>query len=191
MKKQKENRMATTLLDVFERHWWLWLLRGVFAVAFGVMAFTLPELTLKALVLLFGIYALVDGLAAIGLGVAARAWWLLLLGAIGVFVAVSTFVRPDITAVALLYLIAGLAIARGVFEIVTAIELRKLLSNEWLLALSGVLSIAFGVVLAANRETGALAVIWIVGAYAVATGILILVLAFRLRALIQRLEKFA
>ena len=183
--------MATSLLDFFKRHWWLWLLRGVFAIAFGVMAFALPGLTLQALVLLFGIYAVADGVAAVWFGAVARAWWLLVLGVVAIGVGVSTFMRPDITAVALLYLIAALAVARGVLEIITAIELRKLLNNEWLLVLSGVLSIAFGALLAANLEAGALAVVLIIGAYAVAIGVLMVALALRLRAFVRRVEKFA
>jgi uncharacterized membrane protein HdeD (DUF308 family) len=182
---------VATLIDVFTRNWWLWLARGVFAVAFGVMAFALPELTLRVLVLLFGVYAVADGLTAFWLGAVARTWGLLLLGVLAIAAGIFTFVRPEITALALLYLIAGWAIVRGVFEILTAIELRKVLSNEWLLALAGVCSIAFGVLLAVNREAGALAVVWIIGTYATLIGLLVIVLAFRLRAFVRRLEKFA
>lgn len=183
--------MATSILDLFTRNWWLWLARGLFGVAFGVMAFALPELTLRVLVLLFGIYAVADGLTALWLGAVARAWWLLALGVLAIAVGIFTFFRPEITAVALLYLIAGWAIARGIFEMVTAIELRKVISDEWLLALAGVLSIVFGVMLAANREAGALAVVWIIGAYAALAGGVMIVFAFRLRALIRRIEQFA
>lgn len=180
--------MATLILDVLRRSWWLWLARGVFAIAFGVMAFAQPELTLKVLVLLFGIYAVADGLTAVWLGAAVRAWWVLLLGVVAIAAGIVTFIRPEITAVALLSLIAGWAIVRGIFEIVTAIELRKVLSNEWLLALAGVLSIACGVMLAANREAGALAVVWIIGAYATAVGVVMVIFAFRLRALIRGMQ---
>jgi uncharacterized membrane protein HdeD (DUF308 family) len=180
--------MATFILDLLNRSWWLWLARGVFAIAFGVIAFALPELTLRVLVLLFGIYAVADGLTALWLGAAMRAWWLLLLGVGAVAAGIFTFIRPEITAVALLYLIASWAIVRGIFEVVTAIELRKVISNEWLLGFAGVLSIVFGVMLAANREAGALAVVWIIGAYASVVGVVMVVFAFRLRALIRRMQ---
>jgi uncharacterized membrane protein HdeD (DUF308 family) len=183
--------MASFILDLFARNWWLWLARGIFAVAFGVMAFALPELTLQVLVLLFGIYAVADGVTALWLGAVTRAWWLILLGVLAIGAGIATFIRPEITAVALLYLIAAWAIARGIFEIVTAIELRKVIDNEWLLALAGAISIAFGFMLAANREAGALAVVWIIGAYATAVGAVIIILAFRLRALIRRIKQSA
>jgi uncharacterized membrane protein HdeD (DUF308 family) len=180
--------MAALILDVFTRNWWLWLARGLFAIAFGVMGLAQPELTLKVLVLLFGIYAVADGLAALWLGAAVRAWWVLLLGVVAIAVGVFTFIRPEITAVALLYLIASWAIVRGIFEVVTAIELRKVISNEWLLAIGGVLSIVCGVMLAANREAGALAVVWIIGAYATLVGVVMVVFAFRLRGLVRRMQ---
>jgi uncharacterized membrane protein HdeD (DUF308 family) len=139
-------------------------------------------------VLLFGIYAVADGLTALWLGAVVRAWWVLLLGVVAIAAGIFTFIRPEITAVALLYLIASWAIVRGIFEIVTAIELRKVISNEWLLGFAGVLSIALGVMLAANREAGALAVVWIIGAYISVVGLVMVVFAFRLRALMRRMQ---
>lgn len=106
-------------------------------------------------------------------------------------VGVFMFIYPGITAVALLYLIAAWAIARGVFEIVTAVQLRKEITNEWMLVIAGILSVLFGVALVANPAAGALAVVWIIGAYAIIFGLMMIVLAFRLRGLSGRLEKFA
>lgn len=106
-------------------------------------------------------------------------------------VGVFMFIYPGITAVALLYLIAAWAIARGVFEIVTAVQLRKEITNEWMLVIAGILSVLFGVALVANPAAGALAVVWIIGAYAFIFGLIMIVLAFRLRGLSGRLEKFA
>ena len=180
-----------SILDAFTRNWWGLLIRGILAMLFGIMAFTMPGLTLVTLVLLYGIYALADGLTALWVGGLARAWWFVLLGILGVVVGIYTFIYPGITAVALLYLIAAWAIARGIFEIVTAIQLRKEISNEWMLILAGILSILFGVAMAANPAAGALAVVWIIGAYALLVGLMMIVLAFRLRGLSGHTEKFA
>jgi uncharacterized membrane protein HdeD (DUF308 family) len=180
-----------SMLEAFAKNWWVLLLRGICAVLFAVMAFTLPGLTLVTLVLLYGVYALADGLTALWVGGQARAWWFMLLGTIGMIVGILTFAYPGITAVALLYLIAAWAIVRGVFEIVTAIQLRKEISNEWLLILSGILSVLFGVALVAQPAAGALAVVWIIGTYALIFGLMMIVLAFRLRGLLGRAEKFA
>ncbi|HZS03295.1 MAG TPA: HdeD family acid-resistance protein [Blastocatellia bacterium] len=180
-----------SILDAFAKNWWVLLVRGILAVLFAIMAFTFPGLTLVTLVLLYGVYALADGLTAIWVGGQARAWWFVLLGVLGVFVGICTFIYPGITAVALLYLIAAWAVVRGVFEIVTAIQLRKEISNEWLLIAAGILSVLFGVALVANPAAGALAMVWIIGAYAFIFGMVVIVLAFRLRGLSEHMEKFA
>jgi uncharacterized membrane protein HdeD (DUF308 family) len=151
----------------------------------------MPNLTLVTLVLLYGIYALADGLTALWVGGKSRTWWLALAGVLSVIVGICAFVYPGITTVALLYLIAAWAIVRGIFEIVAAIQLRKEISNEWMLILGGVLSITFGVVLVASPAAGALAMVWLIGAYALVFGIMMIVLAFRLRGLPGRFERFA
>jgi uncharacterized membrane protein HdeD (DUF308 family) len=136
------------------RNWWLLLIRGILAVLFGLMAFAWPTLTLVTLVLLYGAYAFVDGLTAIWVGVSSRAWGVLLFGILGVIVGIYTFFYPGVTAIALLYLIAAWTIVRGIFEIVTAIQLRKEISYEWALIVSGLISIIFGIVLLANPGAG-------------------------------------
>src|ERR1044072_8550301 len=118
--------MATAL----SRKWWLLLIRGILAVLFGFMAFAWPALTLVTLVLLYGAYAFIDGLTAIWVGVSSRAWGVLLFGILGVIVGIYTFFYPGVTAIALLYLIAAWALVRGIFEIVTAIQLRKEISTN-------------------------------------------------------------
>jgi uncharacterized membrane protein HdeD (DUF308 family) len=180
-----------SILEAFVRNWWVLLIRGILAVLFGIMAFTLPDLTVVTLVLLYGVYAFADGLTAIFVGASARAWWFVLLGVLGVGVGIFTFIYPGITAVALLYLIAAWAVVRGVFEIVTAIQLRKEISNEWMLIIAGILSVLFGVALVAKPAAGALAVVWIIGTYAFIFGLMMIVLAFRLRGLSGTMEKFA
>ena len=151
------------------------------------MAFAWPGITLAALVLLYGAFALADGILAIAAAVVGRTqgmpWWALLLeGVTGVAVGILTFFWPGITALALLYLIAAWALVTGVFEIAAAIRLRREIQGEWLLFFSGVLSILFGLALVVNPGAGALAVIWLIGAYAIASGVLLIVLGFKLRS---------
>ena len=174
------------MVVVLARNWWALALRGVAAVLFGIMAFAWPGMTLGVLVLLYGAYALVDGVLAIIAAVAGRTsgmpWWALLLeGVLGITVGILTFAWPGITALVLLYLIAAWAVATGVFEVVAAIRLRREIRGEWLLALSGVISVLFGIALVINPVGGALAVVWLIGAYAIAFGVLLIALGFRLR----------
>ena len=176
------------MLLVLARNWWMLALRGVLAIIFGLAAFLWPGLTLTVLVLLFGAYALVDGVFAVIAGVRRygerERWWALVLeGLAGIVIGVLTFLWPGITAFALLYLIAAWAILTGVLEIAAAIRLRREIEGEWLLGLSGVASVIFGVLLMILPGPGALALIWLIGAYAIVFGVLLLVLAFRLRSL--------
>jgi uncharacterized membrane protein HdeD (DUF308 family) len=180
-----------SILDGFVRNWWVLLIRGILAVLFAVMALMLPGLTTVMLVLLYGVYTLADGLTALWVGGGARAWWFVLLGILGVIVGIFTFIYPGITAVALLYLIAAWTVVRGVFEIVTAIQLRKEINNEWMLIIAGILSVLFGVALVVNPAAGALAVVWIIGTFAFIFGLMMIVLAFRLRGLSRRVEKLS
>lgn len=178
------------MLEALKRGWWLLILRGVLAVAFGVLAFAQPNITLSALVLLFGAYSLVNGLSTLGVALRAPAGvpgkgTLVLLGLLGAVVGVATFFYPGITALSLLVVIAWWAILTGVFEIAAAIRLRKELTNEWMLILSGALSVAFGILLVARPNAGALSIIWLIGIYAVLYGIMLLTLAFRLKNLVS------
>lgn len=173
-------------MHVLARNWWALALRGLFGVLFGLLTLAWPGLTLAALVLLFGAYALVDGVFAIIAAVRAaeahtRWLWLAIEGLAGVVAGLIAFVRPGLTALVLLYLIAWWAIFTGIFEIGAAIRLRKEIAGEWLLALSGVASVVFGILLLLFPGAGALAVVWLIGVYALVFGILLLVLAFRLR----------
>ena len=176
------------------RNWWLLALRGIAGILFGVAAFVWPESTLAALVLVFGAYVFVDGIFAVVAGIGMRRqmdrWWLIVLeGAAGIILGVLTFRSPDTTALVLLTFIAAWSIVTGIFEIATAVQLRKLIANEWLLILSGVVSIIFGALLIALPGAGALSIVWLLGAYALLFGILTLMLAFRLRGMRERLGR--
>lgn len=177
------------------RNWWVLALRGTLAIVFGVLVLLWPVLGWLAVVGTFGVYALLDGVVALGTALGGgnrRRWWgLLLEGAFGVAAGVLTFAWPELTALALLYFIAGWAVASGVAKIVAAATLREEISGEWLLGLSGVLSIVFGVALALMPGPGALALAWLIAANSVAYGVLMLVLAFRLWGLASEAPRAA
>lgn len=164
------------------RHWWVLALRGLFAVLFGIAAFAWPGITLAALVLLFGIYALADGISAIVFSVRSRWWTLLALGILSVLAGIAVFAWPGITALALLLVIAAWAMITGILQVGAAVRLRHEISDEWLLALSGILSFLFGAMLVAFPGAGILTLIWLIGGYAVIYGILMIAAAFRLRS---------
>ncbi|MDP9364296.1 MAG: DUF308 domain-containing protein [Chloroflexota bacterium] len=172
------------MLATLARSWWTLVLRGALAVLFGIVAWLFPDLTVGALVLLFGAYALVDGafaLVAAFSGGGGRRGALLLEGILGIAAGVLTIIWPDLTATALLFFIAAWAIITGVFEIVAAIELRCQIEGELLLALAGVASILFGVLAFIFPTGGALAVVWMIGSYAILFGVVLIALGFRLR----------
>ena len=185
--------IARALLEDLSNNWWVILLRGIIGVIFGVIAFASPGATLLALVFVWGAYAIIDGGFALYMTyLAARQqlrWWPYLLeGLVGIGAGVVAFVSPGITALALVYLIAAWAIITGIVEIIAAVDLRKLIPNEWLLGLAGVFSIVFGVLVAMQPDAGALVVVWTIGAYALVFGITLIALAFRVRSLGKRLE---
>ncbi|MGC9522641.1 MAG: HdeD family acid-resistance protein [Anaerolineae bacterium] len=165
-------------------------LRGLLAIIFGIVALLFPPAVLATLVLLFGAYTLVDGIFDIVLAVRtaqqrARWWPFLVEGLIDIAIGVVTFVWPNITALALLFLVAAWAILTGILRVIAAIRLRKAISNEWLLIVSGILSVAVGVLFAIFPGAGALAVVQLIDAFAVVLGVLIVILSFRLRGLKQ------
>ncbi len=182
------------MLEKISRNWWMFALRGVAAIIFGVVAFARPGQALQALVLLFGAYAFVDGIFAMFAGIAARGyferWWAMLLeGVAGVVIGLLTFFWPGITALVLLYFIATWALITGIFEIVAAIQLRRVITGEWMLILGGLLSILFGVSLFVFPAAGAVSMIWVIGMYAIVFGISEIIFAFRLHGLRREFEK--
>lgn len=174
------------MIGTLSRNWWMLAVRGAVAVLFGIMAFIWPGLTLWALVFLFGAYVLIDGVFALVTAFTGREdndrWWVLLLeGLAGIAAGLVAFIWPGMTAFVLVYLIAAWAIVTGIIEIAAAIRLRKEIEGEWVLALSGLASIIFGALMVLWPGAGALAVVWLIAAYAIFFGILLIFLAFRVR----------
>jgi len=177
--------LGTAMVHALAKNWWLLLLRGIAAIIFGLLAFAWPGLTLVTLILFYGAFVLVDGvlavIAAITGGVPGSRWWLAIIGLLGIAAGLVTFMMPGLTAVLLLLFIAGWAIATGVFQIIGAIKLRKEIDNEWLLILGGIISVLFGVSMMVAPGAGALALVWVIGAYSVVMGAIFVALALRLR----------
>jgi uncharacterized membrane protein HdeD (DUF308 family) len=179
------------VVDELARHWWVITLRGLVAVLFGLLAFAWPGMTLVVLIVLFGAYAVVDGV--LGILAAVRGdtdhrLAMLLEGLVSVAAGLTAFVWPGLTALVLAYLIAFWAILTGVLEIVAAVRLRRVIQDEWGLLVGGALSVLFGVVVAAAPGAGALALVWLIGAYAVVFGITLIAVSWRLRSHAQRLR---
>jgi len=177
---------AATVVQTFKLNWWLLALRGLVAVLFGVLAFMWPGVTLITLVWLFGAFALVNGILSLILAAKTPKGYpkvgsLILGGLLGTLAGLLAFVMPGITALGLLILIAAWAIATGIMELVAAVRLRKIITNEWLLVLAGIASVVFGALLLLRPAVGALALIWWIGAWAIVSGILFMILAFRMR----------
>ncbi|MCG5212712.1 HdeD family acid-resistance protein [Streptosporangium sp. KLBMP 9127] len=167
--------------------WWMILIRGICAIVFGLFALVWPGITVFALVIFFGAYAIVNGIfslfGAFGGTPGESRWWLAIAGVLGIVAGIIALVWPGITALALLMLIAIWAVVIGIIEIIAGIRLRKEIQGEWMFILSGVLAVVFGVLLFVWPATGALAVTWLIGAMALVYGISLLVLAFRVRKL--------
>ena len=168
------------------KYWWLLVLRGLLAILFGLTAFLWPGLTLLVLVIMFGIYAVADGVVAIITGLTrarnTSRWWVFLLeGLVDIAAGVVALIWPGLATAVLLGVIAGWAIITGVFEIAAAIRLRREINNEWLLMLGGLLSIVFGILLVLRPGAAGLALMWMMGAYAVVFGVVLIALGFRLR----------
>ena len=177
--------MIVTLIG----NWKTLALGGAAAVLFGLLTLVWPDVTLWALVLLFGAWSLVDGvfrLAAVATGAPGareQRTALILQGILGIGVGIVTFIWPDMTALALLFVIAAWAFLIGAFEIAAAIQLRKEIDNEWLLGLMGALAIIFAITLVITPGAGALAITWLIGWFALLSGTLRLALAWKLRKL--------
>ncbi len=176
------------MIRTLAEHWWVLLLRGLLAIAFGLMAYAWPGVTIAVLVMFWGAYALVDGIFEVVAGVRAKWGSLILLGVLGIAAGIVTFLWPGITAVVLLYIIAFWAIVAGVMQIAAAIRLRKEVQGEWLWILSGICTVVLGLLLIARPGAGALSVIWLIAAFAIAWGVLLVVLSFKLKGFFGKVQ---
>jgi len=172
--------------------WWTFAVRGVIALLFGIGALSYPDLTVLVLVIFFGVFVFVDGVTALvmGFGEKKRPTYVFL-GLVSVAAGLFALVRPGATALALLWLIGIWALVRGIGEIVAAIQIRKEVEGEWAIALSGVVSVLFGIFVLARPGAGALAMVWIIAIYAFANGILKLMLGFKLRRVKKTMDSAA
>ncbi|HTK08166.1 MAG TPA: HdeD family acid-resistance protein [Ktedonobacteraceae bacterium] len=169
------------------RNWWMLALRGVLAIIFGLIVLFYPGIALLALIIVFAIYAIIDGIVAIVVAIREREslsrWgWILAEGVLSIIAGILAFVYPGITALILLYIVAAWAILTGIMEIAAAIILREYISREWLLALAGILSIVFGILLFIRPGAGLLSLLWLLGIYSIIFGVVFLIHAFQLRA---------
>lgn len=170
------------------RHWWALAIRGALAILIGLIAFFMPVAFALGIAVLFGVFMLLDGVfatyAAIQERNVLRYWWAILLeGLVGIVAGLLTILFPLLGVVVFIYFISAWALITGLMEIIAAIRLREQIEGEWRLALSGVLSIVFAVLLAIWPESGAIALSWLIGAYAILFGIILLALAFHLKGL--------
>jgi len=179
---------------VAAQNWVLFVLRGVLAFLFGVVAFVAPGPTFAALIFVFAFYAIVDGVFAVALGFAAPGGprWLLVLGGIlGVAIGIYTGFNPSITATALVILIGAFVLVRGIAEVGTAIAVRGVIQNAWMLALGGIVSIAFGAYLLVVPADGALALVYVIGFYALFAGVMYAAAGLQLRSLLNDVREVA
>ena len=174
------------MIETLSGSWWWLVVRGVAALAFGILAIAWPGLTRLLLSAFCAAYAIISG----GLGIIGalrnrgeRGWWLvLLLGVVGVAAGVIAVFFPGITALALIIVMGVNAVFSGVLDLAMAVRLRREIRGEWLLGLAGLVSILFGAFVIAVPGAGALALVWLLALYAIATGVLFVVLGFKLRS---------
>lgn len=177
------------MLGLVARDWWVFAFRGIAAIVLGVLAFMWPETTLTALVFLFGANVVVDGVSLLiavarGDAVARRHGWTVgMMGVLGIIAGVVTFAWPGLTALSMLYLAATWAIATGVIQVIAAVVLRREVDGEFWMALGGVASILFGALLVAAPGAGLITLVWLVGLWAIVSGVSSVGLAHRLRGI--------
>ncbi len=174
------------MTTLFKATSWQLTIRGLALILFGIMALIWPNLTVTVLAILFGVYALVDGVVSVVGAILNRKtspnWTLLLImGLISIIAGIFAISNPGVTSLALLYIIAVWALLIGLVSILTAVRLRREIEGEWVMIAAGVLSIVFGIALIVAPDAGAAALAWLIGAYAIILGILDMLLAARAR----------
>lgn len=170
------------------RWWWTFVVRGLLAIAFGVLAFFAPGLGIAVLVGLFAAWALIDGVTSLVTGIGGRnrdkSWWLEVLeGVVSIIAGIIALVFPVLAADVLVIIIAAWAIVTGIFEIIAAIRLREQIRGEFWLGLAGLASILFGVILLVFPGVGALSLVWLIGSFALVFGVFLVILGWRLRGI--------
>ena len=179
------------LADILSRYWWMTLLRGLFWILFGIVIFARPGISLLSLTLALGVIMFVDGIINVVNAFSGRTqhddWWVLLLtGLAGIGLGLLTWYNPAATALAVVFYVAIWAVATGLLEIVAAVRLRKQIEGEFWLGLAGVISVIFGVLLVARPAAGVLTVLWLIGVYAIAFGVVLVFLALRVKSVAKR-----
>ena len=175
------------IAGLFAARWWAVILRGIVAIAFGVLAFAWPGVTVATLVLLFGFFALVDGVFSLLTAIGGRRhredrWLLALEDIVGIWAGIVTLRAPALPAMVLVLFISIWAMATGFLRIAAAIRLRKVVSGEVWLALSGVLSVLFALMLMLRPAVGALGLVWVIAGYALILGVIEIMLGVELRS---------
>lgn len=189
--KSKEDIMTKSLT----KYWWVFVLRGILAILFGLASFIYPEITLIAFLYMFAAFAFVDGTFRAGASWGIRKegdkdWWLYLVsGAVGIAFGGFGLLNPAISAIALLSILVAWLVTLGIIEIVVAIRVRELIKGEWMLILSGILSIGLGIVFLLRPEEGALVIVWVAAAYAVIIGTVLIFLGLKIRRFSKKVER--
>ena len=183
------------MLRMLAVNWWIVGLRGVAAILFGLAAILWPILTLGILITMFGVYTLLDGIFTIVMGVWGRkdrsnSWLMLLDGVIRIGAGLIAIIWPGLTSLTLMFVIAIWAITTGITEIVMAIRLRKEIQGEWMMGLSGFLSILLGIILFTRPQVGALAGVSLIGFYAILFGVVLIIFAVQMQKRQKLLEQF-
>ncbi|HVN96235.1 MAG TPA: HdeD family acid-resistance protein [Syntrophorhabdaceae bacterium] len=176
----------TKMVDVLSRYWWAFVVRGFFAILFGILAYTWPGITLAVLLIFFGAYVLIDGILLVIKTIAhwsgkEERWLLLLEGLLGIGIGIITFIVPGVTAIGLVLYIAVWSLATGVLEIAAAVRLRKEIKGEAWMIVSGIVSILFAVLLMIFPGVEALGLLWLIAVYAIIFGVVLVILGFKLR----------
>ena len=174
------------MLNALTTNWWAWLIRGILAIIFGVIAFTQPTTTALALVYVFGIYAIAEGILNIWAALSGKAdsrFWYIIWGLISIIAGIIAFANPILTGLTLVIVIGAWAIVTGIFEIIAGIKLRDEIEGEFWLILAGILSVIFGILIWRNVAVGALTIVWLIGIYAILFGITLIALAFKVKGI--------
>jgi len=170
-----------------QEHWWAIALRGLLALIFGILVLAWPGVAIAVFVIIFGAYVFVDGIFTLVAAIrykagAGRRTWLFIRGIAGIIVGLFIFFLPEIAALALVILIAAWALVTGVMELIFAFSANQDSAIRWMFAISGILSLILGILMLARPLLGAFVIAWVIGAYAVLAGILLIILGFRLRS---------